>query len=103
VENPRHGGRGIAVCQRWSEFANFYADMGPRPRGCSLDRIDNDGNYEPSNCRWATPKQQANNRQNSKTVSVNGEEVSIADASVILGVPTPTLYWRLKHGKPLYA
>ena len=66
-----YGGRGITVCDRWHTFTNFYEDMGERPNGKEVDRIDNDGNYEPVNCRWVTRKENCQNRKRKKIVDAN--------------------------------
>lgn len=73
-----YGGRGIKVCERWQEFANFIADMGRRPdQKLTLERLNNDGNYEPSNCVWATRTQQARNRSTTKRLTIDGETMTV--------------------------
>lgn len=98
----RYGGRGVKVCDRWqgkSGFESFLADMGPAPsRSHTVDRIDNDGNYEPENCRWATPKQQATNRRNNKPLEFRGEVKLMCEWCALLGIHKATLSGRLKRG-----
>lgn len=88
-----YGGRGITVCQRWSSFENFYSDMGNRPTPAhSIERLDVNGNYEPSNCCWATPKEQQSNRRDTRKVLFRGELCSITEWSRRLGIPQSTLH-----------
>jgi hypothetical protein len=75
-----YGGRGISVCERWRNFENFYADMGVCPDGHSIDRKNNDSNYEPGNCRWATRTEQNNNSRHNNIVTYRGEQMSLAEA-----------------------
>lgn len=75
----RYKARGIKICGRWSEFANFYEDMGKRPEDMTLERIDNNGNYEPSNCKWATRLEQTNNRENTIHITYKGETDTLSN------------------------
>jgi len=81
-----YGGRGITICKRWRVFKNFLADMGRRPKQkYSLDRIDNNGNYEPRNCRWASLEEQSRNKSSNRYVLLNGEKFTLVDAAKKLG------------------
>ncbi len=97
---PRYGGRGIYVCDRWqTNFWAFYSDMGPRPGpGYSIERRDNDGPYEPSNCHWVTASQQARNRRSNVTVMYRGRSVTLAELAEITGIDAGTLQWRKQAG-----
>ena len=96
---PHYGGRGITVCDRWLEsIANFVADMGERPEGKTLDRIDLDGPYCPENCRWATSIEQMNNRTNSRFLTHDGQILTLAQWSRITGVSYGAIWRRLLAG-----
>jgi hypothetical protein len=95
-----YGGRGIRVCERWQVFDNFLADMGERPTGMTIDRIDVNGNYEISNCRWATPVAQATNRRPKRLVRFGGADWSIAQLATHLGLDHECLVSRLKRKWP---
>jgi hypothetical protein len=91
-----YGARGIKVCAHWLRFENFLTDMGERPRGMSLDRIDNDGSYEPGNCRWATPAQQGNNTRKVRIITFGGESMTISEWAQKLGLKRTCLTTRLR-------
>lgn len=104
VDFWNYGGRGVLVCLRWESFESFLADMGDRPAGTSIDRINNDGNYEPGNCRWATAREQANNKRNSRTLEINGVRRTIAEWSRSSGIGYSTIKERILRGwSPLRA
>jgi hypothetical protein len=98
-----YGGRGIRVCKRWkgpSGFQNFYADMGPRPKETSLDRINNDDGYKPSNCRWASTAEQANNTRSVHSLTYQGQTLSVSQWSRQLGIGVPAIFSRIRLGWP---
>lgn len=97
---PRYGGRGIRVCERWQAFENFLADMGARPKGKTLERRNNNGNYELSNCYWATPKQQSNNTRKTLFLEFNGERKSLGTWAEEKGISLKNLRNRIKYGWP---
>jgi hypothetical protein len=99
----RYGSRGIKVCERWNKFANFLADMGVKPDGLSLDRIDNDGDYKFENCHWATQAEQNRNTRSNISVTIDGETKLLLDWAVIYQIKYQTAYRRIhKYGLTPY-
>lgn len=94
----RYGGRGITVCERWREsFENFLEDMGPAPEGHSIERKDNNGNYEPDNCRWANKREQSLNRRTSRLVTAHGRTLTIKEWADLCGLPYLPLYKKFRR------
>lgn len=93
-----YGGRGISMCPEWlNDFSAFYRDMGKRPKGKTLGRIDNDGNYEKSNCRWETPVQQNRNRRDTVHITAFGECKTSFEWGEITGIPYRTIQYRIRE------
>lgn len=90
-----YGGRGISVCYRWLNFENFYSDMGTKPEGMTIGRINNNGNYEPKNCRWETIKDQCRNKRNNRIITVCGITGCMADLAKHFGLKVSTVSNRL--------
>lgn len=94
-----YGGRGISVCDRWLDRKAFVADMGPRPsHRHQIDRIDTNGNYEPGNCRWATPKEQSRNTRRNVLVTIDGHTRCVAEWAEVFGISPHRIHQRLKGG-----
>lgn len=101
INNPRfkdYGNRGIKVCRRWMKFVNFLEDMGERPLDKCIDRINNDGNYCKSNCKWSTSKQNSRNRRDHRIVIFNGKTQCLASWADETGIRANTLLYRINNG-----
>lgn len=95
----RYGGRGIKVCERWLNVNNFIDDMTEGYlAGLQIDRIDNDGNYEPSNCQWSTRKQQSRNYSRNVILEHDGKRMCVVDWSLVVGIPAKSIYQRISDG-----
>lgn len=98
VGYKNYGARGIQVCSRWHVLKNFILDMAPRPHGLQIERIDNNGNYEKSNCKWATTWEQSNNRRDSHYLEWQGGRFTIAQIAMMLGMKRNTVNERVRRG-----
>lgn len=95
---PSYGGRGIKVCKRWHKFENFLQDMGERPKGLTLERVNNGKGYSPKNCKWATYTEQANNTRSNRNIEYQGIIATLSEWSKKKGIKQGTLHSRLKNG-----
>ena len=93
-----YGAIGVTVCARWDSFSNFLADMGERPEGKTLDRIDNSKGYEPSNCRWATKEEQDDNKKNATIISALGRTQTLRSWAQETGLSTHAIRSRIRRG-----
>lgn len=93
-----YGGRGITVCNRWNDFCNFLSDMGEKPKGLTLERVDTHGNYEKSNCIWATQLVQGRNKTNNHVITVNGITGCLSKMEELFGIKATTIRCRLRNG-----
>jgi len=98
---PWYGGRGIKVCQRWTNYDNFIADMGIPPKGMDLDRIDPDGDYEPMNCRWVSHSENCMNTSANRRIEWQGRRQTLTEWSRETGIAMSTIFNRLKRNYPL--
>ena len=97
-EYPRYGGRGIKYDEKWENYSGFLEDMGERPTGMTLDRIDVNGDYSKDNCRWTTPRVQSNNRRNNIFIEHDGRRLTVSQWEDERGLPSYTIGWRIKNG-----
>lgn len=93
-----YGGRGITVCNSWCDFSNFLRDMGRCPDGCSIERIDNDGNYCPENCKWATKEEQMNNTRSNHMLTLGNKTSTVRQWERALGFNTGVIQSRINNG-----
>ena len=98
-----YGGRGITICERWDKFKNFYEDMGEKPNGLEIERMNNNQGYSPENCKWATPKENSRNKRNNRIIKYGGKSQCLAEWAEELGIERDTLWHRLDMHPPQLA
>lgn len=98
-EYNNYGGRGIAVCNEWMDFSRFLRDMGEKPKGCSIERKNNNKGYNPENCIWASKKEQANNRRSNILIQINGAKYTVAQFAEKFHLNAKQLYEKLQRAR----